>query len=224
MGEAIQREKKVGGTPKRRVSGSKAEEENRPEVFDRLGFVEANLDTLKQTIGELCDLTRVQVLSQLLTYRLFEANSAIRPPGFQEQLEVYRQSVTKIFGMDHLGEDEGKSEVIRDEGEEDASGEEDGETGLADETLGRGEEMEDDGEVAPGGMESDKESEEGSETKGERATPKNKTADSSTIESEESGETSETTSGEEESGGESEENGNYLPVKEKKSGKGVTKD
>ncbi|KIJ28498.1 hypothetical protein M422DRAFT_270190 [Sphaerobolus stellatus SS14] len=224
-GEAIQREKKGDGTPKRRASGSKAEEEGRPEIFDRLGFVEADLETLKQTVSELRDLTRIQVMSQLLTYRLFEANNAVRPPGFQEQREVYRRSVTKVFGKDHLGEDEGRSDAIGDE--EDASGEEDEEVGLADETLGRSEDMENNGEVVLGDMESegelDQESEEGSATEGETATPKTKNTGPSIVESEESGETSGTTSGEEESGGESEENGNYLPVKGKKSGKDATK-
>ncbi|KIJ53364.1 hypothetical protein M422DRAFT_242509 [Sphaerobolus stellatus SS14] len=202
-GEAIQREKKAD------------------EVFDRLGFMEADLDTLKQTIGELRDLTRVQVLSQLLTYHLFEASSAIRPPGFQEQREVCRRSAMKIIGTDHLSEDEGKSEVI---GDEDASGEEDEDLGQADETLGRNEDMEEDEELVLGDKESDKESEEGSETEGEPVTPKAKTAGSSITESEESGETSGTTSGdEEESGGDSEEDGNYIPVKGNKSGKGAKK-
>ncbi|KIJ42836.1 hypothetical protein M422DRAFT_253929 [Sphaerobolus stellatus SS14] len=220
-GEAIQREKKAGGTPKRRASGSKAEEENQPEVFDRLGFMEADLDTLKQTIGELRDLTRVQVLSQLLTYRLFEASSTIRPPGFQEQREVCRRSAMKIFGTDHLGEDEGKSEAI---GDEDASGEEDEDLGQADETLGQNEDMEEDEELVLGDKESDKESEEGVETEGEPVTPKAKTAGSSITESEESGEMSGTTSGdEEESGSDSEEDGNYIPVKGNKSGKGAKK-
>ncbi|KIJ30505.1 hypothetical protein M422DRAFT_267943 [Sphaerobolus stellatus SS14] len=183
--------------------------------------MEADLDTLKQTIGELRDLTRVQVLSQLLTYRLFEASSAIRLPGFQEQREVCRRSAMKIFGTDHLGEDEGKSEAI---GDEDASGEEDEDLGQADETLGQNEDMEEDEELVSGDKESDKKSEEGSETEGEPVTPKTKTAGSSITESEESGETSGTTSGdEEESGGDSEEDGNYIPVKGNKSGKGAKK-
>ncbi|KIJ56475.1 hypothetical protein M422DRAFT_239690 [Sphaerobolus stellatus SS14] len=49
-GEAIQCEKKGGGTPKRRTSGLKAMDEGRPEIFNCLGFVEADLDTIRQTI------------------------------------------------------------------------------------------------------------------------------------------------------------------------------
>ncbi|KIJ29452.1 hypothetical protein M422DRAFT_269106 [Sphaerobolus stellatus SS14] len=86
-GEAISREKKGAGTPKHRLLGTRMDEEERPKIFDWLGFVKANLDSLETMLGELQDLTRVQVLSQLLTYRL-------------------------IFGKDHLGEHGKESEEI----------------------------------------------------------------------------------------------------------------
>ncbi|KIJ31393.1 hypothetical protein M422DRAFT_266929 [Sphaerobolus stellatus SS14] len=225
-GEAIQREKKSGGTPKKQALGSKTDEEGRPEIFDHLGFVEADLDTLKQTIGDLRDLTRVQVMSQLLTYHLFEANSVIRPPGFQEQREEYRRSTTEIFGKDHLGEDRGKPGGIGDADEEDASGEE-VEDEYPDETLGRDDSVVDGQDLAPGNAELSEESETGvvgsgneSETESEKVrTPKTKVP-VLVMESEESeGSTkmSETSSDEEE--GSDEESGDYLPSKGKKLGK-----
>ncbi|KIJ45261.1 hypothetical protein M422DRAFT_251443 [Sphaerobolus stellatus SS14] len=221
-GEAVGRPKKGEDTPKRRASGSKANNQDRPEIFDHLGFLEANLEQIKTSVQELRDLARVQVMSQLLTYCLFEASQKVKPPGFQEQREEYRRSASKIFGRDHLGEV--TSGPIEDGDEEDASGEEESEIGQTDATLGRDDDMVKDGEVAPGDMESNEESEEGSETKGERMTLKVKTVGLSTMESEESEETLEITSGEEEgSGSESEETGNYLPVKGKKSGKKATK-
>ncbi|KIJ26296.1 hypothetical protein M422DRAFT_272640 [Sphaerobolus stellatus SS14] len=214
-GEAIQHEKKGG------------------EIFDRLGFMEADLDTIRQTVGELQDLTRIQVMSQLLTYRLFKANNTIRPPGFQEQREEYRQSVTSLFRKDHLGEDKGLSGALGGEGEEDASGKEESEIEHADKTLGRDDDVTKGKGIVPENVSDEElemggegeESGEGSETEGEKATPRAKTAGPSIVESEESEETSEATSGEEEKlGGESEETGNYLPVKGKKSGKQATKD
>ncbi|KIJ37814.1 hypothetical protein M422DRAFT_259681 [Sphaerobolus stellatus SS14] len=182
--------------------GVKANDEDRPEIFDCLGFVEADLDTLKQTVSELRDLTRIQVLSQLLTYCLFEANNTVRPPGFQE----------KIFGKDHLGEYEGLLGAVENEGEEDTSGEET-ETKYANTTLGREDDV-----VKEKDMVQDVERNEESET--EVMVPNIVELE----EPEELEETSGITSGEEEGlGGKSEEDGNYLPVKGKKSGTKVTK-
>ncbi|KIJ45408.1 hypothetical protein M422DRAFT_251181 [Sphaerobolus stellatus SS14] len=232
-GEAIQHEKKGRGTPRRQVLGSKMDDEGRPEIFDRLGFVEADLDTLKQTVGELHDLTRIQVMLQLLTYCLFEANNTIRPPSFQEQREEYQRSATKIFGKDHLGEDKGKSDVIGEEDEEDTLGEEtEGE--YPDETLGRDDDVVDEQDLAPGTIESSEESETGfkgsggeSETESEKMTPKAKASVPNVVESEESegsAKMSDMLSNDEEMlDNESEETGDYLPTKGKKSGKQVVK-
>ncbi|KIJ56225.1 hypothetical protein M422DRAFT_239436 [Sphaerobolus stellatus SS14] len=232
-GEAIQCEKKGGGTPKRWALGLKMDDEGRPEIFDHLGFVEADLDTLKQTVGELYNLTRIQVMSQLLTYRLFEVNNTIQPPGFQEQREQYRRSATKIFGKDHLGEDMGLSGAIGDEDEADASGEEtDGK--YPNKTLRRGDDMVERQDFVPGTVELSEESETGikgsggeSEMKSEKMTPKTKASVPNIVESEESegsAKMSDTSlDGEEGLDKKSEEMGDYLPTKGKKSGKQVMK-
>ncbi|KIJ53781.1 hypothetical protein M422DRAFT_242037 [Sphaerobolus stellatus SS14] len=185
---------------------------------------------LRKTVGELRDLTRVQVMSQLLTYCLFKANNTIRPPGFKEQQEEYRQSATKIFGKDHLGQDEGLSGVIGDEDEADTSGEET-EGDHPNETLGRDDDVVKEKEMAQG-VESNEESEMGSGESGEESeaesgklTPKAKVMVPNIVESEESTKTSDTMSVDgEESDNESDEAGVYLPTKGKKrSGKQVVK-
>ncbi|KIJ29503.1 hypothetical protein M422DRAFT_269033 [Sphaerobolus stellatus SS14] len=184
------------------------DEEERPEIFDRLGFVEADLDSLKTTLRELRDLTHVQVLSQLLTYRLVEANQTARPPGFQAQREEYRRSAMKIFGKDHLGE----------YGEEsgDESGLED-----ADETLSRGIGGLDgvrapSAELGPCLEPEINLSSDGSEAASEQLTPKARSLEGNVGGSEESEESSEPTSDNGEgSEDDSEASGMYFPKKKK---------
>ncbi|KIJ45009.1 hypothetical protein M422DRAFT_251661 [Sphaerobolus stellatus SS14] len=195
------------------ASGSKSSDKNWLEIFNPLGLMEADLDMLKQTARELQDLARVQIMSQLLTYCLFEASNK------------------KIFGKDHLGEDKGLSGVIGNEDEADALGEEtDGE--YPDEILGWDDDVVKGQDLAPGIVKLSEELETGvkesgneSETESEKMTPKAKTAGSNLMELEELEETSGTTSGEEEgSDGKSDQVGNHLPTKGKESEKQVVKE
>ncbi|KIJ25225.1 hypothetical protein M422DRAFT_273833 [Sphaerobolus stellatus SS14] len=201
-----------GGTPKRWASGSKVNDEDRPEIFNCLGFVEADLDILKQMVRELQDLTQA--------------------PWFPEQREEYQQSAMKIFRKDHLGGYEGLSGAIKDEGEVDASGEE-METKYADETLGRDNNVVREKEMVQD-VKPNKESEMGSrasskesEMASEKLTPKAKVSVPNIVESEESEESAKSSdmmSGDgEELEDESDDARVYLPTKGKKSGKQVVK-
>ncbi|KIJ23562.1 hypothetical protein M422DRAFT_275831 [Sphaerobolus stellatus SS14] len=199
-GEAIRHPKKGDDTPKQQVSCSKPNDKDQPEIFDHLGFMKADLETLRQTVEELRDLAWVQVMSQLLTYRLFK----------------------KIFEKDHLGEDKVSSGSVGDGDEVDASGEEELETEHPDKTLGQGHDVVKAPDLAPGDVETNEESETGDEgeeleTESVKATPKAKTVAPNIMKLEELEESSGTTSSEEEgSDGESVQVGNYLPTKGKK--------
>ncbi|KIJ30471.1 hypothetical protein M422DRAFT_268016 [Sphaerobolus stellatus SS14] len=163
-----------------------------------LGFLEVDLDFIKETVGDLRDLAHIQVMSQLLTYHLYDLEVKARPPGFHVQWEEYHHWM-KIFREDPLGNDVGMLGDVEDRDEEEVLGIEEIMGVVQEETLGQveGSDRKSGNELCEGSDEgSDEESGEELETESEKVTPKAKAeAVAKIMESEELEETSETASG-----------------------------